>query len=57
MAREQGVVERNEIWLLAHGYVMCKYAGTACPGPVNDLMHRVCLHLGDCPACVGEVDD
>ncbi len=41
--------ERNEAFLLAHGYVRCPWWTVPCPTRVNPLMATVCRHLNDCP--------
>ena len=48
--REGGdLVERNNRWLLAHGYVKCPWWPVPCVTKINPLMARVCKHLNDCP--------
>jgi len=48
--REGGdLVERNNRWLLAHGYVKCPWLTVPCPTRINPVMARVCTHLNDCP--------
>ena len=49
--REGGdVVEQNNRFLLAHGYVKCPWWSAPCRTKLNPLMARVCKHLNECPS-------
>lgn len=41
--------ERNNRWLLSHGYKKCPWWTVPCATKINPLMARVCKHMNDCP--------